>query len=454
VERRALRAAEVALAAALLMIPAADSAFAGEAVLQETTAPDSVDDLETPFEKGFEKEERRPPLFPRLSQRLQSLPPFLRDTSLLLHLRSYAFNRLPTFGDRQAAFAGGGWLAYQSGWWAERLSLGATLYTSQRFWGPSRFEGSLLLRPVQRSYSVLGQAFVKLRHQSHVLTVGRLDLDLPYVNRRDNRMTPQTFQGVTLRRAEARFRYSFGYLTDIKLRNSNDFISFSEAAGVGDRARRMVFGGIGFLPSEKLSFGAIDYFVRDTLNILYAEASWTRDLTDELGVRFGAQFTDQRSVGDDLLTGSSFDTRVFGGRAGASWRNAILTLSFSTTDDESAIRSPYGSYPGYLSRMQSDFNRAGEEAFGVGLSYHLGALGLESLSGFGNYTRGWDARDADTGQSLPDRDEWNLTFDWRSEAGRLRGFWLRLRGAVARVDGGDHTSGEFRIILNYEIPVL
>ena len=173
-----------------------------------------------------------------------------------------------------------------------------------------------------------------------------------------------------------------------------------------------------------------------------------------LGLRLGVQFTDQRSVGDDLLTGSSFDTRVFGARASTSWRRVVLALSFSTTDNEAGIRSPFGSYPGYLSRMQSDFDRAGEEAFGVDLSYRFESIGLESLSAFGNYTRGWDARDDDTGRSLPDRHEWNLTFDWRPQAGRLRGFWLRLRGALADEDGADHTSGEFRIILNYEIPVL
>ena len=65
-----------------------------------------------------------------LKDLLKDRPPFLRDTELRLHLRSYVFNRRDNDDSRKAAWAGGGWLAYRSGWWKERLSLGATVYTS------------------------------------------------------------------------------------------------------------------------------------------------------------------------------------------------------------------------------------------------------------------------------------------------------------------------------------
>ena len=119
--------------------------------------------------------------------------------------------------------------------------------------------------------------------------------------------------------------------------------------------------------------------------------------------------------------------------------------------------SPWGSYPGYLSRMQRGFRRASEEAWGVDLSYHLGRWGLPSLSGFGSYTRGVGARDPNTRESLGDVQEWNLTLDFRPAESRpwwLRGAWLRLRGSVVDEDGAPKTSKEFRIIFNYEIPVL
>ncbi len=45
------------------------------------------------------------------------------------------------------------------------------------------------------------------------------------------------------------------------------------------------------------------------------------------------------------------------------------------------------------------------------------------------------ARD-DSGSSIPDRDELDVTIDYRIEDGRWRGFWLRVRGAWLRERGG------------------
>ena len=229
----------------------------------------------------------------------------------------------------------------------------------------------------------------------------------------------------------------------------------SEAAGVpGGRSRGLTLAGVRYSPSERFSIGAINYFGKDYLNIFYAETGYTRSLTDELSLKLEAQFTDQRSVGDDLLTGSSFNTWVLDGRAAVSFRNAILSAAFSTTDDEADIQSPFGSYPGYLSLMQRNFFRADEDAWLVGLSYTFSRLGMSGLSAYANFARGVGARDADTGAALGDRTELDLTVDYRVKEGLWRGFWLRLRGSLLKEDGADERSKEVRIILNYQIPVL
>ena len=207
-------------------------------------------------------------------------------------------------------------------------------------------------------------------------------------------------------------------------------------------------------PSEEFSIGAINFLGKDYLNILYAETEYTHLLTQEVGLKLEAQFTDQRSIGDDLLTGSAFHTWVIGGRAAVSFENAILTLAFSTTDDDARIRNPFGSYPGFLSLIQRDFFRADEDAWLVGLSYTFSRLGLPGLSAFANYARGVDARDADTGEVLGDHTEFDLTLDYRVKEGIWRGLWLRLRGSVLKEDAADERSKEVRIILNYSIPAL
>ncbi len=122
---------------------------------------------------------------------------------------------------------------------------------------------------------------------------------------------------------------------------------------------------------------------------------------------------------------------------------------------EQRIRSPFGSKPSALSFMLRDFDRAGEDAWLVGLSYDFAPeLGVKGLSAFVNYARGNGRHAALTGSRLVDEDELDLTVDYRFTAGPLTGLWLRVRGALVRELGGDRdTQNEFRAILNYELPL-
>ncbi len=137
-----------------------------------------------------------------------------------------------------------------------------------------------------------------------------------------------------------------------------------------------------------------------------------------------------------------------------SYRNFTLSAGFTSTDSEMDIQSPYGSYPGFVSLMRRDFNRAGEDAWQVGVAYHFSRLGLDGLSAFANYAEGYGARDSEdseTRESLPNQREFNITADYKPDLGFLRGFWLRLRGAVVETD---QTSTDLRVIFNHELPML
>jgi hypothetical protein len=447
--------AKVLLLGLLAAALAHPTAWSSEGTLDDEPAPDSVEGLHGPLDQPFRERIREETLFPRLKRKLQTLPSFFRDTELVLKPRWYYFSRRDLDDDRQNAWTFGGSLAYRSGWWKDFLSVGVEAFSSWKVVGKERHDGTLLLKPGQESYSVVGLLYAQLRHEDQVLTLYRQELDLPYVNKRYNRMTPNTFEGYTLQGAFSKFNYIVGHLTRMKKRNEDNFSPMSEAAGVpGGRSRGLTLTGVQYSPSERLSIGAINYFGKDYLNIFYAETGYTRSLTDELSLKLEAQFTDQRSVGDDLLTGSSFNTWVLGGRAAISLRNAILTAAFSTTDDEAAVQSPFGSYPGYLSLMQRNFFRADEDAWLVGLSYTFSRLGMSGLSAYANFARGVGARDADTGAALGDHTELDLTIDYRLKEGLWRGFWLRLRGSLLKEDGAAERSKEVRIILNYQIPVL
>jgi hypothetical protein len=444
-------------AAVLLAAPPVRS----ESVLADQPAPDSVEEMHGPFERAFRTRERGETLFPRLKRALQNLPPFFSDASVDLRARSYFQRRRNLDNDVAEAWTLGGSLFFESGWLGESFAVGGELFTSQKLVGVRERDGTQLLKFDQKSFAVLGQAYAMLRYRDHHFTAYRQELNLPYVNRNDSRMAPRTFEGYTLRGAFAeipkleKIEYTGGYLTQTKPRNDDEFISMSEAAGVpGASSHGMAFGGIRVSLSERFSIGAIDYYVKDTINIAFAKFDRLFRLNDDWGVRLQGQFSHQRSVGSEALTGASFRTWIVSGRIVASYRNALLALSFSTTDDGAEIISPFGGNPSFLSIMQRDFDRAGEDAWMLTLTYDFKKLGLEGFSAFANYAEGYGAIDADTGESLPDRREFDITLDYHLKTGALRGFWLRLRASVLDVDGRDKTSNVVRAIVNYEIPIL
>jgi hypothetical protein len=389
-------------------------------------------------------------------KKLADLPPVIRDLEVGWNTRSYYFNRDRFESGRREAFTLGGALRVRTGWLADHFKIAATLFTSQKLIGKKSRDGTMLLRTGQRSYTVLGEAYATIRYGSHEVILYRHEIALPYVNRDDSRMTPNTFEGY---KVSGKFalpndgvvEYGLGYLDKMKPRNDDEFISMSEAAGVDGTDHGMFFGGLRFSPRENLHFGAINYYVEDTINIAYTEADYAHSFSDDLAIRMRAQFSHQRSVGDNDLTGSSFDTWFLGGRIAASYRYFTFSIGFTTTNSEMEIQSPFGSYPGFVSLMRRDFNHAGEDAWQVGVAYDFARLGLDGLSAYANYAEGYGARDSETWESLPNEREFNITVDYKPKFGFLHGFWLRLRGAVVETD---ERSTDLRVIFNYAIPVL
>ena len=389
-------------------------------------------------------------------KKLADLPPVIRHLEFGWNTRSYYFNRNRFGSGRKEAFTLGGALRVRTGWLVDHFKIAATLFTSQKLIGKQDRDGTLLLRPRQRSYTVLGEAYATIRYRDHAIILYRHEIDLPYVNRDDSRMTPNTFEGYKARGKfafldDGEIEYGLGYLDKIKLRNANEFVSMSKAAG----STALVMGcstvEFEYHPSRTSTSERSIYYVEDTINIAYAELDYLHNFNDDLAIRTRAQFSHQRSVGDDLLTGSSFDTWVLGGRIAMSYRNFTLSAGFTTTDSEMEIQNPFGSYPGFVSLMRRDFNRAGEDAWQVGVAYDFSRLGLDGLSAFANYAEGYGARDSETRESLPNEREFNITVDYKPKMGFLGGFWLRLRGAVVETD---QTSTDLRVIFNHELPVL
>ncbi len=419
----------------------------------ETPLPDSVEENPGLMGEGFKIKRFLPSFVPRVREKLEEAPPFWRDTDLVVKPRSYYLTRQRDSGDNEA-WALGGSVEYQSGWWRERLRVAASLYTTQKLYGPQDKDGTLLLGPGQESFTVLGEAYLEAGLPWGVVArAGRTALDMPYLNRQDNRMVPNTFEAYGIGRiAKQGISFILAQVDDMKRRNSDKFESMSEAAGLADTDEPLTTAGVR-VALDKFNLGMISHYAWNFMNTFYTEANLAHTVTENLALSGSAQYTDQRSVGDEL--DGTFDTHVVGTQVSTSYRYAILRFAYTSTDEESGIRSPFGGYPGYISIIVKDFNRAGEDAWLVGLSYKFTALGMPGLSAFIDYAEG-DTPDRGPAAS-PDQEELDITVDYRFQSQPLKGLWLRGRAAFLdqdnSVDGADDID-DYRLIVNYEVPIF
>ena len=335
------------------------------------------------------------------------------------------------------------------------FSVGAELFTSQKLYGPEDKGGTQLLKPVQQSFTVLGRAYAKLDYKEYIsASMYRQYYNLPYVNKNFSRMVPNTFEGYSVTGNFEWVKFIMGYISKMKNRNSDTFISMSETAGVDDVDHGLFMLGALYTYKETFTVGALNYFVGDVINIFYSEANLTHLTKNGVGVKLSAQYTDQRSTGKDLLTGSDFNTYVFSNQLALSYEYTVIRFAFSKTSDDSDIFSPFGGYPGYISLMEEDFDSAGEKAFLIGLSYNFGKLGFDWLSFYTNYAFGYDAIDTENQVSTPDQKEFNITLDIKPRIIKDRDIWLRLRYANLDTQGEEKNLNDFRIILNYNFTLL
>ncbi len=238
----------------LALLASSSGAWAGQEQVNEGVAPASAEQASTPLERAFAKVPgglQLNAITDWTRSQLQDAPAFIRDTQLTLKPRTYFFyedqtnaTQSPTdpslcISDEDQctgtadtiaeAWAIGGSLEYKSGWLYDHFRIGAEYFGSWPLYAGPNAGDTRLLTSSGSSYSVLGQAYAQIKYWDQVLTAGRSEYGTPYVNRQFNRMTPNTFEGVSLEGSFTglrgkHFDYLVGYLSKIKKRNSDEFI--------------------------------------------------------------------------------------------------------------------------------------------------------------------------------------------------------------------------------------
>ena len=411
---------------------------------EQSAAGDVKDNLDS-IDHAFQR--------PRFYRPFKGLRESLQKGELNLKLRNYYFDRNNERVPNSEAWAQGGALDYDSGWWKNRARIGGTLYTSQKLYGPSDKDGTFLLKTGQKSFTVLGEAFLEAKLIGDVvLKAYRQEFDLPYMNRNDNRMVPNTFEAYALYNTSSdRFVFALGQVEQIKLRSSDKFVSMTAAAGITSKDRGVSVGGFRYTFENGANIGIVNEYGHDFMNIFYTEANARSRTLLGIGSQLSAQYTRQSSVGDEL--GGDFDTWSYGLKTAASYAGVVLTLAYTSTSSDRGIISPWGGRPSYLSIMIEDFDRADEDAWLIGLSSDFSRFNIKGLSAFINYAVG-DTPDNGRNAS-PDQKELDFTVDYRVQDGSFEGLSMRLRQANLMRDGGDTNNvRDLRAIINYTIPLI
>ena len=234
----------------------------------------------------------------------------------------------------------------------------------------------------------------------------------------------------------------------------------SQRAGAAGSDDGVILGGIRVTPSERLRIDAAEQYGINTFNTLYLESNYLLPLDENWKLRLGAQLTDQRAVGDELVANAAernWSTQQGGVRVQALYRELTLTSAFSITGSGNSIQSPWGNSPNYLLMMDRDFNRANEKAVLLGVAYDFSKLVTQGLSANSSLAAGWDAINPRTRASASDQREYIATVDYRPAwpLARLRpGWWLRVRGGLLDQEDAGRLGWQVRVILNWDRDLL
>jgi outer membrane porin, OprD family len=428
----------------------------------ETVQQQALSEAETEFDEA--EEQGQVPLdesFGGLTEREKILAQrkrALRDTQFDVQLRSYYLDR-QWFDDTQSeALAIGGHAGLQTGYFRQRLSFGATAYTSQRLYGPDDKGGTGLLAPVQQGYSVIGEVYGQyLLADGITLDVGRKGINTAFINEADTRMTPNTFQAAVLlghlggETDATEWRFGAGYFDKIKEKTSERFVSMATAAGAPDGVARGVYAAGAIVEhrvsSGELSFGVLDYYSPDILNIFYTEAKYTFPVRDSAFLQLAGQYIGQRSTGDDLQFGRAYSADQYGLKAELAYEDAVFTLSWINNPGTDPVQSPWGNIPSYNSVQVQDFNRVGSQSILLRAEYAFKTL--PGLSAYALWVHGSQPEDPFEAAE----DEYDFNLQWDAENGRIKGLSVRLRYALVTQDGGPDLQ-DFRLIVNYDPPSL
>ena len=352
--------------------------------------------------------------------------------------RNYYFER--DYDDRndRKDIASGGMLYYQTSP-LNGISAGFAFYTGQAMgindsdddvYGLLAEDG----KGNHESFSVLGEAYVQADFWNTTLKLGRQELEVPFVNTDDNRLTPQSTEAYTLiNKSIPDLKIMASYVKKMRGKAETDFVSMSEYAGIEGEGEPVIFGGLVYDGVENLTLALWDFYAEEFFNGIYLRADYSYALNETWGLFTSAQYLNQQDTGDKI--GGSLDTYTWAVEAGVEVKGFQFSLAYADVGDQE-ILIPWG-HDMIVSIQVNDCVRAEETGILAAVKYDFAEIGIDGLVA---KVKHLDFDTPDSGiNASPDKTETDFDVIYKF-GGWLDGLSLRLRHAI--VDKEESLGGE------------
>ena len=267
------------------------------------------------------------------------------------------------------------------------VSLGASLYTSSSVAYDDNHGLVSLRGETHKSYTILGEAYLKSKFGKNILNIGRQEIETPFAQVDDIGMIPNTFEAVTLVNSDMKNTTLFlGY---IKRMAGVDAEVIDEFTRVNGSKGIQVFGfdydGLKDVALSgwyyRIDGGEID-------KITYVEALYEKDFSN-YSYGWGLQYAQQ---GHNIGKSST----VLGATLNVGVKKMGLTFAtaYNETKDGSAF-SGFGGGPFFSNSEYLILDNAGEDgkAKWMGVEFDASTVGLNGLTmGIGKVTLETEAK--------------------------------------------------------------
>lgn len=370
--------------------------------------------------------------------------------------RAYYFQR--DFEDQtvdMADFAMGGQIYYKTAP-LKGISAGIAFYTSNDMGSDDNKNVYGLLAKENgkhASYTALGEYYLQGEWFNTTFKVGAQEINTPFLNKRDIRMTPYSYKAVSVVNKSIPDWVLYGYhVTDFKGLTDTDFKDISRTLPGVTEDEDVTIGGLVWKPSgdaktqawDKLSVELWDYYAHEIMNSVYLRAKYSKSLNNVL-LRIVPSYYRQNDVGDKLI--GALDTYAAGVNVSLSAFGAVLSTMYGQVGDDGLV-TPWG-YSRVMTQQIFGLTRAEEKAYGVKLGYDFGNIGAKGLSAYVFYAN-YDTPEDGSNASF-DLEETDFNIEYKF-SGALKGF--SLRGRYARIDQDQKLGGkdfnDARVYVRYQ----